>query len=67
MTDPLLTSAMLADYLHSTVRSLDSMAYRRVGPSYSRGPKGRRLYRQSDVDRWLGGRRVECATRDEAR
>lgn len=63
LTSPerLLTSPELAERLGGmSVRTLDALAYRRVGPAYHKVGK-RRLYAWPDVERWLAARRVETA------
>jgi len=52
---PLATSREVAEYLNISVRTLDDLAYRRVGPAFVRVGRYRR-YRWADVERYLAER-----------
>lgn len=52
MMDRILDRNEAAEYLHTTVNTLASLAYRNTGPRYFK-PTRKALYKQSDLDEWL--------------
>lgn len=56
----MFTREEAARYCGLSPRTLANMAYRGEGPRYSRtgSRKGRALYRQDDLDKWLRDQRV---------
>lgn len=56
MTDELLTTHQLAEYLGITTRTLERWRATRVGPAWVYA--GRKVrYRRQDVDKWLESQR----------
>lgn len=56
--ESLLTTVQLADYLHSTPRTLEDWRLNGVGPRYIKLGQLVR-YRLADVDAWLAANTVE--------
>lgn len=64
VADPVYTPSEAAGILKVKVATLKDWRVRGVGPYYIRsGPKFIR-YRQSDIDAWLDGQRVERSDAD---